>query len=74
MHMAKRLISLSELDEIEGLIEHHRKLQERIEALETQSAQFDTPAQGTRELAQKANGIKRQLTASLERILDRIRD
>lgn len=29
--MARRLISFGELDEIEGLVEHHRKLQERLE-------------------------------------------
>ncbi len=44
--MAKRLISFEELDEIEGLVEYHRKVQERIEALEIQAAQFDTPVQG----------------------------
>lgn len=48
--MAKRLISLSELDEIEGLVEHHRKLQERLEALEGDAAQFDTLVQGALEL------------------------
>lgn len=71
--MAKRLISFTELDEIEGLIEHHRKLQERIEVLEAQAAQFDTPAQGTLELAQKANGVKNQLTARLEQLLARVK-
>jgi cell division septum initiation protein DivIVA len=44
--MAKRLISFRELDDIEGLVEHHRKLQERLEALEADAAQFDTPVQG----------------------------
>ena len=38
--MARRLISLRELDEIEGLVEHHRKVQERIEAAEADAAQF----------------------------------
>ncbi len=72
--MAKRLISLRELDEIEGLIEHHRKLQERIEVLEADAAQFDVPAQGTLELAQKANELKRDLVALLAGILARVRE
>jgi hypothetical protein len=37
--MAKRLINLRELDDIEGLVEHHRKVQERFEALEADAAQ-----------------------------------
>lgn len=56
--MAKRLISLHELDDIEGLVEHHRTVQERIEATEADAAQFDTPVQGTLELGQKANRLK----------------
>lgn len=71
--MAKRLISFGELDEIEGLIEHHCKLQERIEALEAEAAQFDIPAQGTLELAGKANVVKGQLTTLLELVLARVR-
>ncbi len=72
--MAKRLISLRELDEIEGMVEHHRKVQERIEALEADAAQFDTPVQGTLELIGKANSLKRELVALLEKILARFRD
>lgn len=72
--MAKRLTSFGELDEIEGLVEHHRKLQERIEALEVQAAQFDTPVQGTLELSRKANDLKRELVNLLERILARVRE
>lgn len=71
--MAKRLISFRELDEIEGLIEHHRKLQERIEALEADAAQFDTPVQGTLELGQKANRLKHELVVLLESIAARIK-
>lgn len=52
--MSKRLISLRELDDIEGLVEYHRTVQGRIEALEADAAQFDTPAQGTLELGRKA--------------------
>ncbi len=54
--MAKRLISLSELDEIEGLVEHHRKVQERIEAAEADAVQFHIPVQGTLELIGDAAG------------------
>ena len=54
--MAERLVSLAELDEIEGLVEHHRKLQSRLEHLEADAAQFDTAAQGVPELGQKADG------------------
>jgi len=72
--MAKRLISSNELDEIEGLVEHHRKVQERIEAFEADAAQFDTPVQGTLELGQKANSLKRELVTLLERILARVKD
>jgi uncharacterized protein YigA (DUF484 family) len=71
--MAKRLVSLSELDDIEGLVEHHRKVQERLEALEADAAQFDTLVQGTLELVQKANRLKRELVVLLEGIAARIK-
>lgn len=71
--MAKRLISFRELDEIEGLIEHHRKLQERIEAAEADAAQFDTAAQGVLELGQRADELRRELTTLLERVLTRVK-
>ena len=71
--MAKRLISFNELDDIEGLVEHHRKVQERIEALEADAAQFDVPAQGTLELSHKANVLKNDLITALERLLARVR-
>jgi cell division septum initiation protein DivIVA len=71
--MAKRLISFRELDEIEGLVEHHRKLQERIEYLEADAAQFDTAAQGVLELSQKADELRRELATFLERVLARVK-
>jgi hypothetical protein len=71
--MARRLISFRELDEIEGLVEHHRKLQERLEAAEADAAQFDTPLQGTLELSRKADELRRELAALLERVLVRVR-
>ncbi len=71
--MAKRLISFRELDEVEGLVEHHRKLQERLEALEADAARFDTPAQDSPMLIQKESGLKRDLVALPGRILDRVR-
>lgn len=71
--MAKRLISFRELDEIEGLVEHHRKLQERIEYLEADAAQFDTAAQGVLELGQKADELRRELATFLERVLARVK-
>ena len=71
--MAERLISLMELDDIEGLVEHHRKVQERIESAEADAEQFDTPVQGTLELLQKANRLKRELVVLLEGIAARIK-
>lgn len=71
--MARRLISLAELDEIEGLVERHRKLQERIEVLETDAAQFDTTAQGVLEMGQKADELKRGLATLLEQLLARVK-
>ncbi len=71
--MAKRLISFRELDEIEGLIEHHRKLQERIEYLEADAAQFDTAARGMLELSQKADELRRELATLLEQVLARVK-
>ena len=71
--MAKRLISLAELDEIEGLVERHRKLQERIETLEADAAQFDTPTQVVLELGQKANELRRELARVLEGLLARVK-
>lgn len=71
--MAKRLISLRELDEIEGLVERHRKLQERLEALEAEAAEYDTAAQGVLELGLKTDELRRELAALLEQILTRIK-
>jgi cell division septum initiation protein DivIVA len=71
--MAKRLISLRELDDIEGLVEHHRKVQERLESLEADAAQFDIPVQGTLELVQKVNRLKHELVVLLEGIAARIK-
>ncbi len=70
--MAKRLLSFSELDRLEGLVEHHRQLQERLEVLEADSAEFDTSAQETLELSNKANGLKRELAAVLEQLHRRV--
>jgi len=70
--MAKRLISLSELDEIEGLVEHHRQLQARLEAMEADAAQYDTPTQGTLELARKAERLRRELATLLEGLAARV--
>ena len=44
--MVKRLISFDELDKLEGLVEHYRQLQERLEILKADAAEFDTSAQG----------------------------
>jgi len=71
--MAKRLISFRELDEIEGLVEHHRKLQERLEMLEADAAQFDTPVQGTLELSRKADELRRELVTLLEGLAAHVR-
>ncbi len=71
--MAKRLVSLRELDEIEGLVERHRKMQERIEALEAEAAEYDTAAQGVLELGRKTDELRRELAALLEQILTRIK-
>jgi hypothetical protein len=52
--MAKRLISLRELDDIEGLVEHHRKVQERIEA---DAAWFGMLAQDNLKVVGKATAF-----------------
>ena len=59
--MARRLISLAELGRVEGLVERHRTLQERLESPEADAAQFDTSAQGVLELCQKANELRLEL-------------
>lgn len=59
--------------EIEGLVEHHRKLQERIEYLEADAAQFDTAAQGVLGLSRKADDLRRALVVLLEGIAARIK-
>lgn len=48
-------------------------MQERLEAREADAAQFDTPVQGTLELVQKANYLKRELVMLLEGIVGRIK-
>ena len=71
--MAKRLISLRELDDLEEVIERRYRLQERLEMLEGEAAQFDSPVQGAPELAQKASQLKQELAASLEVIFTRLK-
>lgn len=71
--MAKRLISLREFDELEGLVERHRGLVERLELLEADAAAFDVPAQGALELSQRADAVKHELAEVLGRILERVR-
>ena len=70
--MSKRLISFAELDVLEGLVEHHRQLQERLEILEADAAEFDTSAQNALELSRKADGLKRELVTLLEQLCSRI--
>lgn len=71
--MAKRLISLRELDELEGLVARHRGLTERLEQLERDAAAFDTPAQGVLGLSRKADAARRELAGVLEGWLERVR-
>ena len=70
--MARRLISLEELDRLEGLIELHRLLQERMETLERQAAQFDAMDPGVHEIERRSQGLKRELTRLLEQLLDQV--
>ena len=71
--MARRLISLEELDRLEGLLEQHRLLHERMETLERQAAQFDVMDPGVHELERRSQGLKRELTRLLEQLLDRVK-
>lgn len=71
--MAKRLISLREFDELEGLVERHRGLLERLEQLERDAAAFDTPAQDVLALSRKADAVRRELADVLELLLERAR-
>ena len=70
--MAKRLISFNELGKLEGLVGHHRKLQERLEIRGADAAEFDSSAQGSPELGRKADGLKYELVALLEQLRLRI--
>jgi len=57
--MTRRLISLREFAELEGLVKRHRSLLERLELLEADAAAFDVPAQGALELSRKADTVRR---------------
>ena len=71
--MAKRLSSFNELDKLEGLVEHCRQLQERLEILGADAAEFDSSAQSSLELSRKADGLKYELVALLEQLRTRIK-
>ena len=71
--MAKRLSSFNALAKLEGLVEHYRQLQERLEILGTDAAEFDGSAQGSLELSRKADGLKYELVALLEQLRTRIK-
>lgn len=71
--MAKRLITLRELDELEGLVARHRALTERLEGLERDAATFDTPPQGVLELSRRANAVRRELAEVLGGLLERVK-
>jgi len=70
--VAKRLISFEELDRIEGLVEAHRQIRERLGTLEADAAEFDGPMQSALELSRKADGLKSELVAMLEQLRTRI--
>ena len=71
--MAERLITLRELDELEGLVARHRALTERLELLERDAVAFDTPAQGVLELSRKADAARRELAEVLGGLLERVK-
>ena len=71
--VAERLVTLRELDELEGLVARHRELTERLEQLERDAAAFDTPAQGVLELSQKTDTVRRELAEVLGGLLERVR-
>ena len=63
---------MAELGRVEGLVERHRTLQERLESLEADAAQFDTSAQGLLELSQKVADVRLELADLLEQLLERV--
>lgn len=70
--MARRLISIDELDLLEGLVEEHRRLQERLEALERQAAQYDAVDPSALELSRRADALRRELAGLLGGLLVRV--
>lgn len=70
--MARRLIGLREMDALEGLVERHYRLQERLEELEAQAATFDLIPPGVAELSESLKGVKLELTDLLEGIVRRL--
>ena len=71
--MAKRLITVREFDELEGLVVRHRALTERLEQLERDAVAFDAPPQGVLELSRKADAARRELAEVLGGLLERVK-
>ena len=70
--MAKRLIGLREMDALEGLVERHYLLQERLEGLEAEAAAYDLTPSGVAELSGSLEQVRLELKGLLEGIVLRL--
>ena len=64
--MARALISVNELDSLEGLLQQHLRVVRRIEHLTEQAAQYDFTPTELPELEAEAQRLRERLKAMLE--------
>lgn len=66
------LLSLEDLDDLEGLVQQHSQLVNRVERLKETSAQYDTTPAELPELEAKARILQGQLVRKLKAWLLRL--
>ena len=63
--MARALISIGELDRLEGLVLQHLRTLRRLEQLQEQAAEYDTMPNDLGQLEEETRRLQRQLKALL---------
>ena len=63
--MARALISVGELDRLEGLVQQHLRTLRRLEQLQEQAAEFDVTPNELGQLEAEARRLQRQLKVLL---------
>lgn len=70
--MARALISVGELDRLEGLVQQHLRTLRRLEQLSEQAAEYDVTPTEVGQLEAEARRLQKQIKATLETWQERL--